>query len=342
MNILFHESVFSLGGTTNAMIDYAMFLNLYGSQDCKCHFAFHKYPDRSVEPQWNQPLFDMGLHHLSTNIKNVFPTTFYQDGNQLNQFIKERNIDIVYTICEGSYGVYLPQVKTCTHAVFSQSKETAFKTDKGSTSPFAFVSEWLSKNCEWPKYVPHIILQPDEKQLSTLKSIAKKKRKELGIESNHRVFGRYGSYNQFNIPFVKELIKEIVEQYKDIHFLFCNTEPFIKHARVKFIEPLISREDKYSFIQMCDGMLHARERGETFGMAIGEFSVNNKPIITYDQSPEKSHLEILGDNGYYYHDKETLQHWLLDYKFDKGLNYNCYKQFNPISVIQKFEQIFLS
>ena len=42
-------------------------------------------------------------------------------------------------------------------------------------------------------------------------------------------------------------------------------------------------------------MLHARKDGETFGLAVAEFSVANKPIITYANSKDKEHLRILNN-----------------------------------------------
>ena len=45
----------------------------------------------------------------------------------------------------------------------------------------------------------------------------------------------------------------------------------------KIVEP----ELKVSFINTCDCMIHARTDGETFGLAIAEFSTLNKPIISH-------------------------------------------------------------
>ena len=50
------------------------------------------------------------------------------------------------------------------------------------------------------------------------------------------------------------------------------------------------------FVNASDCMIHARARGETFGLAIAEFSIRNKPIIAYSNPPEKAHLDILGKN----------------------------------------------
>ena len=62
---------------------------------------------------------------------------------------------------------------------------------------------------------------------------------------------------------------------------------------------------KTEFINTCDVMLHARFDGETFGLAIGEFSTRNKPIIT-SRIGNLEHVKILKDKGFYYHDSESL------------------------------------
>ena len=59
-------------------------------------------------------------------------------------------------------------------------------------------------------------------------------RKSLNIPENAVVFGRYGGYDQFDYPWVKDTIKTIVEQHSNIYFLFLNTAKFIDHPKVLF------------------------------------------------------------------------------------------------------------
>ena len=53
-------------------------------------------------------------------------------------------------------------------------------------------------------------------------------------------------------------------------------------------------------------MIHARLEGETFGLAIAEFSVANKPVITYSKSKDKEHLRILKNSCIKYGDENDL------------------------------------
>ena len=56
------------------------------------------------------------------------------------------------------------------------------------------------------------------------------------------------------------------------------------------------------FFATCDAMLHAREEGETFGMAVAEFSLRNKPVITYNGSGQydNAHVRMLGSKALLY------------------------------------------
>jgi hypothetical protein len=54
-------------------------------------------------------------------------------------------------------------------------------------------------------------------------------------------------------------------------------------------------------------MLHARWHGETFGLAVGEFAVLGKPVITFGGSRERAHLEMLGGQGLVYGDQKGCQ-----------------------------------
>ncbi len=85
-----------------------------------------------------------------------------------------------------------------------------------------------------------------------------------------------------------------------------NLEPFAKHAQLRFLPGNSDLNYKVKLINTCDGMLHARGIGESFGLACGEFSIKGKPVITYALSPQRSHIEILGDKAILYNGKKDL------------------------------------
>jgi len=99
------------------------------------------------------------------------------------------------------------------------------------------------------------------------------------------------------------------------------------------------------FINTADGMIHARGIGESFGLACGEFSIKNKPVMTYALSPQRSHIEILGKKALLYKGKKDLEQMLLSFhsQVQHERNWDAYSQdFLPTAVMSKFEQVFLN
>lgn len=119
-------------------------------------------------------------------------------------------------------------------------------------------------------------------------------RAKLGIPPDALVFGRHGGYEQFDVEYVREAVRLSAAKHHQVYFLFLNTKPFMKDvANVKFLSGTACLEDRASFVHTADVMIHGRSDGETFGLACGEFSVANKPIIT-TTCGDLAHIDILG------------------------------------------------
>ena len=119
-------------------------------------------------------------------------------------------------------------------------------------------------------------------------------------------------------------------------------------TNVIYLPPTVDLLEKRNFIEACDAMLHARSDGETFGLAIAEFSTHNKPVITssvhHERHTARFHLDVLGDKGLYYHDTHSLVELLLG--FDREVarargDWNAYKAFEPERVMAVFKKVFL-
>nr|WED67614.1 hypothetical protein PJ912_13785 [Pectobacterium colocasium] len=172
----------------------------------------------------------------------------------------------------------------------------------------------------------------------------------LGIPKDAIVFGRHGGADTFDIKFAKKIIKKISRKRKDIFFLFLGTIRSLKVissiSTITLFSLMEHQNPKYisKFINTCDAYLHARTSGETFGIAIGEFSIKNKPIITWGLSDERCHLDILGDKAIIYNNSDDL-HCIIsefDREYMKKQDWDCYtKEFNKYSVMEKFDKVFL-
>lgn len=89
-------------------------------------------------------------------------------------------------------------------------------------------------------------------------------------------------------------------------------------------------------------MLHARRDGETFGLAVGEFSLRNKPVFTWLGGTDKHHLRVLfGKGGIFYRQADDLYQQLEAFTPEPG-DFDCYsRRFNPTAVMRQFEEVFL-
>ena len=124
------------------------------------------------------------------------------------------------------------------------------------------------------------------------------------------VFGRHGGDDSFDIPWVQKAVVETAKERSDIWFLFLNTRSFHGAEDVPNIRFLPATADpiaKRQFLNTCNAMLHGRMRGETFGLSCLEFAMLGKPVLTFANSPEKAHLEILGDSAVAYRSASELR-----------------------------------
>lgn len=279
------------------------------------------------------------IHIISSKPKSTHPMdrfaqfgyTLYNEPTELESIVDKEKIDVLYIVKAGNKDNICPtNVKTAIHCVFEMREQHG--------DVYAGVSEWLAiQHFKMPLWVPHIIDMPP---------ITGTLHDELGIPKDGFVIGRHGGKDQFDIPFVHSAVKRSLEQRSDLWYVFLSTKPFIDHPRVKFL-PFASTERKSQFINTCDAMLHGRSDGETFGLAVGEFSALNKPIITYD-APYwwymRSHLHILGEKALTYKDEEFLLAYLLqiDKAYVSDVEWDCHSvRFSPKNVIERFNDIFI-
>jgi len=316
MKIGFHTNGLSLRGTEIALYDYALQnQRLLGNES----LVFYRK---------NNPVNPSVLEKFSKH----FQLCPYEGQRELNQFIEQEKIDLTYFIKSGERDDAICESSPALiHAVFP-TKPEEFHGDK-----YAFVSEWLSKEYSNQKipFVPHMIELPhQEGNLRT----------ELNIPESATVLGWYGGSDSFNLDFVKQEVLTALDKRTDLYFLFMNMEPFAQHERLRFLAGNSDLIYKVKFINTCDGMLHARGIGESFGLACGEFSIKGKPVITYALSPQRSHIEILGDKAILYKGKKDLAEIFQNFnrQIQHQKNWDAYsKNFSPEVVMRKFHEVFI-
>jgi glycosyltransferase involved in cell wall biosynthesis len=204
---------------------------------------------------------------------------------------------------------------------------------------YAGVSQTLARKHNLSAYVPHII-----KPIAPTRDL----RGEWGIPADALVIGRHGGFETFDVPWVYAVLREALASRSDLYFVFLSTKPFCEHPRVRFIPWVESEQDKFNMIHSCDAMLHARLIGETFGIAVGEFSAANKPVITWTgrglRTYDVAHIDILGEKALLYKDRGDLLNILLtmDRREIASRDWDVYsKRFSAGNVIRQYHDVFL-
>jgi hypothetical protein len=170
-------------------------------------------------------------------------------------------------------------------------------------------------------------------------------RKELNIPNNAIVFGRHGGTNQFNINYVHQVVDKITDEFLNVYFLMVNTDKFCREkSNIIHLEKIIDLHKKVEFINTCDAMIHARQMGETFGAAVSEFSIRNKPIITCIGS-DNEHINILKDKCFIYNDTNSLytifKYIISNINEIRSKDWNQYKNYTPEKIMDKFNELFI-
>jgi len=314
VKIAFYEPHLCLRGTTIAMFDYAFYnQTLLNNESIIIYDKNHPATDLAVVEKFKKEFKCIEINSIL----------------DLDNILNQENSDFIYILKGGFKDSRVSKnTKMLIHAT-SMAKPEDVHGHK-----FAYVSEWMSKICSGGTlpYIPHMINLPD-----TEESL----RKELNIPEEAIVFGRTGGIDTWNISFVNNVIFDVLQKRKDIFFIFQNTNLPFSHSNIIHIPTSADPLYKVKFINSCDAFLHARQEGESFGIACGEFSSKNKPIITWYNSIERNHIEILSNKGIYYKKYEELFSILLNFCKNNNKDWNCYKEYTPEIVIKKFNDVFL-
>lgn len=348
MNILFHLNSITERGVTLATIMLAEY-----NESLLDNQSYLACPKEMVA---DDTVLDKIVKHFGD-----LKVCIYDSHGTLDEFILSKNVAWVYCQIHGQKE-RLPTIicPTFVHAVFT--------TKHSFGAIYVPISPWLNhhNHTNYP-VLPLIapIFPGSDKSL----------RSELGISEDSIVFGGLGGMKSFNIPFVKSTVIEVAKKQKNIFFVFMNIEKFCDLPNVIFLPKSTDLSYKEHFINTCNAMIHARGDGETFGIACAEFSIKNKPIISWSpgvlyysvfaffyalrklgmnrylptifcgirplDSYAKAHLEFLGEKVIAYTTKYELAHILTHFsEYVKYSNYDCYSdRFSAEKVMKVFKEL---
>jgi hypothetical protein len=312
--VIFDEEALSERGTSTAIFEYAKALKLHCGVESIIIYNTGKSDAKAVQ-----------------YFSDHFTTVGYANDEDRAFVVRQH---------PGSVYYYLRVQKDDVRAFrgFDVACHDVFDFFPLAGTKFAYVSEWLSDfmtNGEAPA-VPHIVDLPKPKQNN---------RRLWSIPEEFTVVGRYGAATTFDIPFVKRSIDQVLSKRTDILFLFVNTDRFMTHPRVLHLPAIYSKQEKSDFISTCDVMLHARYRGESFGLAIAEFLYHDRPFLCWAGGRDRNHLRMQPDSDNVYKTSKDLVQKLLTvtrYNDSGGRRRGAVAEFAAEAVSLRFANAFLS
>jgi FkbM family methyltransferase len=312
----FYDNGLSERGTTTMMFSYADYTEKYFK--CKSIIFYNKH------------------HHSNNNevinrFSNRFDVYRVENFEEIDRIILDKNIKYLYNTCGGLQNS-TPLVKNCKNLIHAVFQIEPFG-DK-----YSAISDYIVKKSKFLdiEAIPYMIDLPIHND---------NMRNELNLPDNAFVIGRIGGYEQFDI---KEAHKGIInflnnDNNNSTYFVFVNTQQFYEHPQIIYLDKIVEPYLKVKYINTCNCMIHARSDGETFGLAVGEFSSLNKPIITCRSYKDNCHLDILGEKAIIFDSETSLINILKDIKsiVTSRDDWNAYKEYTPDKVMKKFHKVFL-
>lgn len=322
VKIAFWENQICERGTTIAVYDYA-------------------YYNKTILNNESIIIYNVTSNNNNNNVIEKFKSEFNVFGvtnfNLVDNILIENACDILYIIKSGENDGHLSKlIKTCVHCVFH------CRNPHGSI--YAAISPYIKNYNSNIPIVPHMINLPEN---------IENMRNELNISNDSIVYGRYGGYNEFDIPYVHKIVYEVASKFPNVYFLFANTKKFCNELpNIIHVDKIIDLNEKVKFINTCDAMLWGRNEGETFGLSIAEFSTKNKPVVAtpnfkLNPNVDVAHINFLKNKGIWYNES-NLYHILTtfitqDNKDEiKSKDWNAFKEYTPERVIKIFERVFIN
>jgi len=315
VKIAFHDNCLCERGTTVSLYDYAYYNKYYlGNESIIMYIGNDKRNVPEVLDKFK---------------KEFILRPYINWQSEADQILKEEKCDILYMQKAGEW-----DGKNASQTVCKSIIHCVFNTQNKHGDVYGRIS-----NCFGSNY-------PVVNYMVNLPNVDTNMRKELNIPDTAIVFGRHGGMDQFNINYVHQIIDKITNEYPNVYFLMVNTNKFCREKpNIIHHEKIIDLYKKVEFINTCDAMIHARQMGETFGSAVAEFSIKNKPVITCRNGPDLAHLDIMKEKCLTYGNESDVYSILKKFTTEldeiKKQDWNGYREYTPAKIMDKFNEVFI-
>ena len=321
VKIAFWDNCLNERGTTTTLFNYAYYNKYILGNESIIMYNASRHDTRS---------------DVVENFKKEFQVFGVNSFDLVDALLVRENCDIFYITKAGENEGQISKVKkTVVHCVFNCNQPHG--------NVYAGISQFIKGDKRKVPIVPYMINLPDHNR---------NLRDKLNIPKDAVVYGRHGGYDSFDIKYVHEIVYNVAKNNPDIYFLFMHTQKFCESLpNIIHIEGTIDLDEKVEFINTCDAMLHARHIGESFGLAIAEFSSKNKPIVTtpnlkLNPKVDVAHIYFLREKGIWYNE-ENLYDVLTNFLTKENRvsvsqkDWNAFKEYTPEKVIKQFKTVFI-
>ena len=286
MRILLHTNGLNVRGTTIALLDYAKYLE---NEKYEVHVAY------DMEDLSNNK-------SVIRDVKQKYETIPYR-GRDLFTCNQKYNYEIAYFIKYGfDDGKLMHGALNLVH--------TVFQVYEPHGNQYFYVSNWLSSQMRKRNlgkilkgnllsldsfqphlfsFVPHIVELPSIKRFDFFENFR--------LPDDAIICGRHGGFDTFDVPFVQNALVEEIQENKRLYLFLVNTRRFSNHNRIIHLPEITSRAETANFLGSLDFYVHARKRGETFGLSLLEAMLMRVPILSFRGGVDGNHRYLLRDSG---------------------------------------------
>lgn len=326
-NLLFHCDVINERGSTAALFEYISL----------CRDAGHNVT-------WAYSLDSPNNQKSLALVQEEFNTIAVSSVEKFARSAGKR-FDWVYLLKKGLHdGLLIPGIPNSVHAIFQ------YYQPHGDS--YAYISDWLARTMSRSqnKYIParfRPYIPLEKLKLSSvpfsvnLPLPATNLRTEFGIPDEAKLCLRFGGMETFDIPWVKRILIESLDEDSNLWFLGVNTEKFTTHKRAVFAPPIFGLQTKADLIGSADFILHARRQGESFGMNILESMQGGKPILAWYGGWDRNHVALLDKSSLYFTPLD-LKSKILGYGRNSDVQRNLAvgDSFRPHRIFPRFQSVF--
>lgn len=297
--LIYHRTALSHGGTEKNLqyiandlsIDYNVFILQSGNKTFNPRYKFINEKVKIIE-------FDY------TKMQSSFPFCLEKMSPQINDVIKDNNIDLIITANSG-YADY--PINTVKNIPIILINIFGSPTTKENVMKDIYISNEVKQKAEF--YTGNkngeVLYIPTNGPLKDYSKEVEILRERFNIKENEFVFGRIGrdSDSIFD-PIGINAFKKISKEFNNVHYLIMSSPPILKKIvldekikNVHFIDSSSNEDDVWTFHFAIDCLAHFRNDGESCGLNIAESMFVGNPIISHKSHIWNAHTEYL-DNSF--------------------------------------------